>query len=97
MENDFEKIVERVLIVDDAETGKQREIRIQIGRPYWTEPEIEAACPVAIEGYFGRLADIHGIDPLNALKLAINFVDTVLKGLPKTQKVFWPNGESYFD
>lgn len=97
MDNDFEKIVERVLIVNDAKTGMQREIHIQIGRPYWTEIEIEAACPVAIKGHFGRLADIRGIDPLNALELAINFVDSLLKGLPETQKIFWPNGESYFN
>jgi hypothetical protein len=97
MENDFVSIVERTLVLHDRETGKKGEIRLAIGHPYWTEPGVEAACPVAIYGYFGRLADICGIDPMSALALAIKFLETLLEGLPETRTVYWPSGETYFD
>jgi hypothetical protein len=97
MENDFPSIVERVLVLHDRETDKKGEIRLAVGNPYWTDPGVEAACPVAIYGYFGRLADIRGIDPMNALALAIKFLETLLEGLPETQTVYWPSGETYFD
>lgn len=96
MEGNFEKLVERVLILRDENSNTRHEIRLQIGSPYWTEEGVEAACPVAIEGYLGRLEDIRGIDPLDALNLAIQFVDSILRSLPKTKKVLWPSGEGYF-
>jgi hypothetical protein len=97
MENDFTCIVERTLVLHDSETGQKGEIRLAIGQPYWTDPGMEAACPVAIYGYFGRLPDIRGIDPMSALSLAIKFLESLLEGLPETRKVLWPSGESYFD
>jgi hypothetical protein len=96
MEN-FESFIERKLVLHDSETGRKGEIQLAIGRPYWTEPGVEAACPVAIYGYFGRLADIRGIDPMSAVTLAIRFVETMLEGLPETQTVYWPSGETYFE
>ena len=97
MEDDFTSIVERTLVLQDSGTGRKGEIRLVIGTPYWTEPGIEAACPVAIYGYLGRLADIRSIDPMSALALSINFLETMLEGLPETQTVYWPSGETYFD
>lgn len=97
MENDFACFVERTLVLQDIETGQKGEIRLAIGQPYWTDPPLEAACPVALYGYFGRMPDIRGVDPMSALVLAIEFLESLLKGLPATQKVSWPSGEAYFD
>ena len=97
MEHDFPSIIERTLVLHDRETDRKGEIRLAIGQPYWTEPGIEAACPVAIYGYLGRLADIRGIDHMSAVALAIKFLETMLEGLPETQVIFWPSGEVYFD
>lgn len=96
MEDEFPSVVERTLVLHDHETGQRSEIRLSIGHPYWTEPGVEAACPVAVYGYFGRLADIRGIDPMSALVLAIQFLESLLKGLPETRTVYWPGGEKYF-
>lgn len=96
-ENDFPSIVERRLTLHDISADKKGEIRLVIGCPYWTEPQMEAACPVAIYGYMGRLADIRGIDPMGALTLAIKFLDDLLAGLPENLKVHWPSGEPYFE
>jgi hypothetical protein len=92
----FIAIVERTLVLHDHEKGQRSEIRLAIGQPYWTEPGFEAACPVAIHGHFGRLADIRGIDPMSALMLAIKFLESLLKGLPEARTVHWPSGEAYF-
>jgi hypothetical protein len=97
MESDFERIIERKLILHDNETGRKGEILLAIGRPYWTEPGFEAACPVAIFGYFGRLVDIRGIDPMSAVKLAIEFLESMLRDLPKAQTLYWPSGDAYFE
>lgn len=95
-EEDFTVVVERTLVLHDHETGQRGEIRMAIGQPYWTEPGVEAACPVAVHGYFGRLADIRGVDPLSALTLAIKFLEALIEGLPETLAVHWPSGEAYF-
>ena len=95
-EKAFTAIVERTLVLHDHETGQRGEIRLAIGLPCWTEAGLEAACPVAIHGYLGRLADIRGIDPMSALTLAIQFLESLLEGLPETRTVHWPDGEAYF-
>jgi hypothetical protein len=97
MEDEFASVVERTLVLHDCETGQRSEIRLSIGRPYWVDPGMEAACPVAVYGSFGRLADIRGIDPMNALALAIQFLESLLKGMSETRTVYWPSGEKYFD
>ena len=97
MASDFDKVVERVLVLKDEKTGQQQQVIIEIGRPYWTEPDMEAACPVAIEGLLPRREDIRGIDPFNALELAIGFINSFLSKLPKTQKLEWLSGDDYFE
>lgn len=97
MQSDFEVIVERKLILLHFASNIEKEIVVRIGRPYWTELNVEAACPVAIVGMDERREDIHGIDPLNALELAIKFVDQLLSGREPTEQIKWPDGEPYFD
>lgn len=97
MKDEFPSIVERILVLRDTETGQQDEIRLAVGHPYWTEPGLEAACPVAIHGYCGRLPDIRNIDPMSALATAIQFLEKMLEGLSETRRVCWPSGEAYFD
>jgi len=94
-EMEFDKVAERVLILFDEVTRRQTRISVQIGRPYWTTPDVEAACPVAIEGLLERRKDIRGIDTLQALELAIKFADSYLADLPRNQKLTWLDGESY--
>ncbi|MFC3683362.1 hypothetical protein [Hydrogenophaga luteola] len=93
----FSSIVERELLLHDENSGKKSQLTVAIGTPYWTEINFEAACPIALYGYHGRLADIRGIDPLSALSLAIQFQESLLLGLPKNLTVLWPNGERYFE
>lgn len=97
MQPAFEVIAQRDLILCDKQMGQDRPITIRIGRPYWTEPGIEAACPVAIDGLLERRQDIRGGDGLSALQNAIAFVESFLSKLPEAEKICWPSGESYFE
>lgn len=93
----FDKIVERKLWLVDAAASSPSEIFIEIGRPRWTEPDIEATCPVFIRGLMNAPLDIFGSDLLNALECGLGFVNSELKNLPAGQQVQWPGGEFYFD
>ena len=53
--------------------GERMEVVVALGHPYPTS-EGDWACPVEIDGLHGELADIHGIDALQALCLAIRLV-----------------------
>lgn len=93
----FEKIAERKLILIDETTGQSSQIIVQIGRPYWIEPEIDAVCPVRIKGILDDEQNIFGVDELSALELAMGFIKTYLTNLPPTKKVTWIDGEQYLD
>lgn len=94
---DFDKIVERNLSLSDEAAGAQTELRIEIGRPQWTEVDVQAVCPVFIRGLMNEALNIYGSDLLNALECALGFVNSELSNLSPTKKVLWPDGESYFD
>ena len=93
----FDKIAERKLYISDETTGDGTEVCIEIGRPRWTEVDVEAICSVFIDGLMSKALDIYGADLLNALECALAFVDSELRNLGPTKKVQWPGGESYFD
>jgi len=92
----FEKIVERALILKD-ESGGQVKICIEIGCPRWIEVDLEAVCPVFIRGLMKKPLDIYGSDLLNALECAQRFIKAELSNLSANQEVLWPDGEIYFD
>jgi Domain of unknown function (DUF6968) len=75
-----------------APDGKQFTITARIGRPYKITEE-EWACPVALDGLYGSLADQHGVDSWQALKLAYSLAVGLLGSfVEKGGKLFlWPN------
>lgn len=92
----FPVLMERHLKLQHTPRDSFAEIIVQIGYPKWTVPDIEACCPVAIRGDIGRVKDIAGIDPIDAMKNAVTFLESYLKQKNSEIKVFWPNGEEYF-
>jgi hypothetical protein len=91
----FPVLIERRLKLQRALGEALVDVVFEIGHPYWTEPDVEAACPVAIRGTVGRVNDIRGIDLLSAMKQAINFVEAYLDHPTEGEKFFWPNGEEF--
>ena len=91
----FPVLIARRLKLRRSPNDAPVEVVVEIGQPYWTEPELEAACPVAIRGTVGRVNDIRGIDPMSAMKQAINFVETYLNQPAGDEKFFWPSGEEF--
>lgn len=49
--------------------GERVSVTLRIGKPYRAS-DVDWACPVAAEGLYDKLADIHGIDSFQALMLA---------------------------
>jgi hypothetical protein len=52
-------------------------VRIDIGLPYQCSDN-EWACPIALEGLYNKLPDVHGEDSFQALMLAQNLARTLL-------------------
>jgi uridine kinase len=80
-------IAETKLIMRDKD-GRRREIHIKIGRPYEL-PDGDAACPLSMDGLYGKVHDIHGIDTFQALVLAVGFVRLTLRALEKKGATFF--------
>lgn len=86
---------ERMLHAQSRQSKEKITIKVKIGRPYWTEEDIEAACPVTFEGIYGPQPDIRGIDPMDALRNALALADKLLDGAREDYELFWPDGEPF--
>ena len=93
--SEMQAIAERVLNARSRASGVEVEFKAVIGAPYWVDKGIEAVCPLALEGLQGRLADIRGIDPIDALHNAINVLDQLLAGALDNYELHWPDGEPF--
>lgn len=88
-------LVTRELIVEREDRSRQL-IVVRIGKPYWVSENVEAACPVQIEGLYSKLADVHGVDLYQAVQLAMQLAETLLgSAAGKKQRLLWPSGERY--
>src|SRR5262245_25215968 len=92
---DFKAIVERPLVRRDGGTGDVRNVMIRIGAPAWDQGRTEGICRIEIVGALANRVELRGIDPFQALELALRFVNTYLSS--KTGKISftWPSGEPY--
>lgn len=86
----------RLLVSEKNDPNRKTEIVIRIGAPYWVVNNTEAACPVIIEGLFENIEPIRGVDSIDSVRIAIQFIDDLLRGILRNKNIEWPNGESYF-
>jgi hypothetical protein len=91
----FPVLVERRLKMKSPESDTAKDVVVQIGHPRTVGPQGDADCPVAVKGLYDDLPDIRGIDSLDALRLAINFVERLLRDKKTEVKLYWPDGEEY--
>jgi hypothetical protein len=94
---DFEVLAFRELLLHSKSTGTNENIKITLGKPYWVEEGISAACPLVIDGLIGRLPDIVGIDFMQALQLALSMSENILNSVNGEKSVLWLDGEPYSD
>ncbi len=90
----FPVLLERRLILKRPQDDGEADLVIEVGHPYWIEPGIEAACPVAVRGLVGRVNDIRGVDLMGAVHEALRLVETLLKDRKDIQ-LLWPDGEEF--
>jgi len=67
-------------------------ITVMVGHPR-SEGKDFATCSVVVDGLFEKLQDIHGIDELDALRNAVNFVEKIIDDAQADYELFWPDGE----
>jgi len=72
-------IAERKLQGVDKD-GKRLNIVVGIGVPYEDKTKDSWACPVIIDGLYKSLADQHGIDSWQAIRLSQKLVASLLLG-----------------
>ncbi len=88
-------LVIRELIVEREDRSRQP-IVVRIGKPYWVSENVEAACPLQIDGLYSKLTDIRGVDLYQAVQLAMQLAETLLQSAAlKKQRLLWPSGEPY--
>lgn len=71
-----EIIAETEIFAVSAKGEKQRP-RVAVGRPYCVD-DVSWACPVQLEGLQNNLCDAVGIDPWQALALAVGLIRQLL-------------------
>jgi len=91
----FPVLVERHLKMKSSESDTAKDVVVQIGHPRTVSPQGDADCPVAVKGLYDDLPHIRGVDSLDALRLAINFVERLLRDRKPGVKLYWPDGEEY--
>lgn len=95
MNSNFPVLVERRLKMKVSNSDVPKDVIIQIGHPRAVGPQGDADCPVAVRGLYDDLPPIRGIDSLDALRIAINFVERLLRDKKAQAKLYWPDGEEY--
>lgn len=93
--DDFPVLMERHLKLQSTLGEPMSDVVIQVGYPAWVQHGLEASCPVSIRGVPGRTPNIRGVDPMDAMKNAMIFIETYLTDRQGKAKFFWPNGEEY--
>lgn len=93
--DDFEVLAVRDLSLYVEATGETGALKVTVGKPYWIDEGISAACPLVIDGLVGRVPDIVGIDFMQALQLALSLAENILQPAKGEKSVRWPDGEPY--
>jgi hypothetical protein len=71
-------------------SGERLSVVLRFGQPYRAS-DVDWACPVAADGLYERLADIHGIDSLQALILAQELLRSLMQDhLERGHRFYWP-------
>lgn len=85
----------RMMRARSRQSGQEILIKASIGKPFWIEAGVEAACSVTFEGLYGRQPDIRGIDPVDALRNAINLIELLFKAAADDYDLYWLDGEPF--
>lgn len=97
-------IAKRKLLYSIKGESTQREFTVNIGAPYLLEKELvsfncdpgAASCTIEFDGLRERSIEVHGIDLLHALQMAVD-IDPYLKGMQNKYNFYWSTGEPYFE
>jgi hypothetical protein len=101
-----DSIAERTLQYRASTGGELRTLTVRVLPPFLLqEGQVNfpfhpgtAGCIVRVEGLPEPLEEVtYGADALQALELAVNGVEPLLKRVSKQMELFFPTGEPYFE
>ena len=73
-------------------SGESLDVTITVGRPY--SDSGRTRCPVSLEPLYGRLPDIEGVDSWQALQLAMELVERLLRSeVERGSQLYWPRAD----
>ena len=99
-------VAERTLQYRAGTDGELRTLVVQVLPPFLLqEGQVSfpfqpgtAGCIVRVDGLPEALEEVtYGADALQALELAVNGVESLLKRVGKQHELFFPTGEPYFE
>jgi hypothetical protein len=69
-------------------SGEAITLTMTVGKPYWSSGITR--CPVSLEPSHGPLADIAGVDSWQALQLAMDLIERLLRAeIENGSKLYW--------
>lgn len=97
-------IAQRELFYSLKDQHDRRRFVVRISAPYLVEKATasfafddgSAGCTIEFEGLDVSSIDVHGIDLLHALSLAVD-IDPYLQGMRNKYDFYWSTGEPYFE
>lgn len=102
--NKSKSVAEREILYSLKGQHDKKKLTVRIGAPYLIEKDSvnfafdkdAACCTIEFDGIDEKNIDVHGIDTLHALTLAVD-IDPYLRGMKDKYDFYWPTGESYFE
>jgi hypothetical protein len=99
-----EFVAERELLFSLKGESQRHPLVVRVGYPYLLDKtnanfafDVGAAgCTISFDGLDATPAQLHGIDSLHALALAVD-IDRHLRGMSKDYNFYWSTGEAYFE
>lgn len=91
----WEVLAERTLLMERDGDTKRRQIAVRIGRPYWSDADEIAYCPIELAGLFKEEGPLIGDDFYMVLIFALEFFDRHIRGTAPDTRYFWPDGTPY--
>lgn len=84
----------RSLVAINRSTNESKPIVIEIGGPI-EDANGDFKCPVAIIGFYDQIIDIHGVDEIDATKLAIAYSEKILRSKKQNWEIQWTDGSEF--
>lgn len=84
------EVIAECKLICRKRNGERIPVTLRLGKPFLSS-DVDWACPVAAEGLYQHLTNIHGVDSFQALVLAQGLLRNLMQGEIESGSTFhWP-------